>query len=214
MSEQERDQILSRIERLETENGRLKRGALVLLLAIASIGLVGGLMGQTTPQRKRAPASAPAPLPAPALPKNIEAESFVLKDSAGKVRAELAMSGTGPALKLRDASGSALVTISLNDAAPGGPFVLLSDPQHHAGVTMSVLENAGSQLLLTGDRPDIQAHIGVAPDGTSLQLADAEGFSANIGNNVQSAKNGQAKKTTAASITLFNKDRKVLWSQP
>ena len=214
MSEQERDRILSRIERLEIENRRLKRGALVLLVAIASIGLVGGLMGQTTPQRKRAPAAAPAPPPAPVLPKNIEAESFVLKDPAGKVRAELAMSGTGPALKLRDASGSALVTISLNDAAPGGPFVLLSDPQHHAGVTMSVLENAGSQLLLTGDRPDIQAHIGVAPDGTSLQLADAEGFSANIGNNVQSAKNGQAKKTTAASITLFNKDRKVLWSTP
>ena len=106
------------------------------------------------------------------------------------------------------------MTISLNDAAPGGPFVLLSDPQHKAGVTLSVLENAGSQLLLTGERPDIQAHIGVAQDGTSLQLSDADGFSTNIGNNTQTGKNGQAKKTTAASITLYNKDHKVLWSQP
>jgi hypothetical protein len=212
MSDQEREQILSRIEKLERQNRSLKSGAILALIAVACVGL----MGQTTTQRKRTTkpaAAAPAPA-APVLPKDIEAESFTLKDPNGKVRAELAMSGTGPALKLRDASGSALVTISLNDAAPGGPFVLLSDPQHKAGVTLSVLENAGSQLLLTGERPDIQAHIGVAQDGTSLQLADAEGFSANIGNNVQTGKNGQAKKTTAASITLYNKDRKVLWSAP
>jgi len=212
MSEQEREQILSRIEKLERQNRSLKSGAILVLMAVACVVL----MGQTTTQRKKttkpaAAASAPA---APVLPKDIEAESFTLKDPNGKVRAELSMSGTGPALKLRDASGSALVTISLNDAAPGGPFVLLSDPQHKAGVTLSVLENAGSQLLLTGERPDVQAHIGVAQDGTSLQLADAEGFSANIGNNVQTGKNGQAKKTTAASITLYNKDRKVLWSTP
>lgn len=209
MSEPEQEKILSRIERLERENRTLKRGALGCLLALASIGL----MGQTQ-QRKTTrtpPAAAPAPL---TLPKNIEAESFVLKDPAGKVRAELSMSGTGPSFKLRDQNGSALVTVSLNDSAPGGPFVLLSDPQHHAGLSMSVLENGGSQFTLTGERPEVQAHIGVAPDGTSLQLSDQDGFSANIGNGVQTAKNGQPKKTTAASITLFNKDRKVLWSTP
>ncbi|HWF38116.1 MAG TPA: hypothetical protein VG322_06325 [Candidatus Acidoferrales bacterium] len=212
MSEQEREQILSRIEKLERQNRTLKSGAILVLIAVASVGL----MGQTTTHKKRTtkPAEAAPAAAAPALPKDIEAESFTLKDPNGKVRAELAMSGTGPALKLRDASGSALVTISLNDAAPGGPFVLLSDPQHKAGVTLSVLENAGSQFLLTGDRPDIQAHIGVAQDGTSMQLSDAEGFSTNIGNNVQTGKNGQAKKTTAASITLYNKDHKVLWSTP
>jgi hypothetical protein len=212
MSEQERDQILSRIEKLERQNRWMKSAATLVLVAVACVGLMG--QTTTTPKKKTAkpaPAAAPA---APVLPKDIEAESFTLKDPNGKVRAELAMSGTGPALKLRDASGSALVTISLNDAAPGGPFVLLSDPQHKAGVTLSVLENAGSQLLLTGERPDIQAHIGVAQDGTSIQVSDADGFSANIGNNTQTGKNGQAKKTTAASITLYNKDRKVLWSQP
>jgi len=208
MSEQEKEPILSRIERLEAENRRLKRGALAFVLVAASVGL----MGQTT-QRKRAPAPAPAPPPAPALPKNIEAESFVLKDAAGKARANLAMSGTGPAFKLLDAKGSALVTISMNDSAPGGPFVLLSDPQHHAGVTLSVLENAGSQLSLTGERPDVQAHMSVASDGPSLLISDQEGFSTSIGG-AQVGRNGQMKKTSAASIALYNKDHKVLWSQP
>jgi hypothetical protein len=208
MSEHEKEAILSRIERLEAQNRRLKKGAMVCLVAVAGVGL----MGQTQHKSAHTPPSTP---PAPVvLPKNIEAESFLLKDPAGHVRAELAMAGTGPSFKLRDQNGSALVTISLNDSAPGGPFVLLSDPQHHAGLTMSALEGAGSQLSLTGERPEIQARIAVAPDGTSLQVSDQDGFSANIGNGVQANKSGQVKKTTAASITLFNKDRKVLWSAP
>jgi hypothetical protein len=205
----EYQEMLSRIERLESQNRALKRGAVVCVLAIASVGL----MGQTQHKSPRTSAAGTAP-PAVVLPKNIEAESFVLKDQAGHVRAELAMGGTGPSLKLRDQSGSALVTVSLNDAAPGGPFVLLSDPQHHAGLSMSVLEGAGSQLTLTGERPDVQAHLGVAPDGASLQVTDQDGFSANIGNGVQTTKGGQTKKTSAGSITLFNKDRKVLWTVP
>jgi hypothetical protein len=202
------DMTISRIERLEKESRTLKRGALVCLVAIASIAL----MGQT--QHKSTRPAAAAPAPPPALPKNIEAESFILKDSTGRARAELSMGAMGPSFKLLDQGGSALVTLSLNDSAPGGPFLLLSDPQHHAGLSMGVLEGAGSQLTLIGERPDIMAHIGVAPDGTALQLSDGDGFSTNIGNGVQAGKSGQIKKTSAASITLFNKDRKVLWSAP
>src|ERR1019366_10276942 len=99
----------------------LKRGALACLVAVASFGLMG--------QSQRKPAKAPAAPSAPAftMPKNIEAESFVLKDANGKVRAELSMGGTGPSLKLRDQSGTALVTLSLNDDKPAGPFLLMSD---------------------------------------------------------------------------------------
>jgi hypothetical protein len=207
----EKDAIISRLERLETQNRRLKRGALTCLAALVSIGL----MGQTQRKSTRPPASATAaPAAPPAMPKNIEAESFTLKDANGRVRADLSMSGTGPSLKLRDQSGTPLVTLSLNDAAPAGPLVLLSDPRHHAGLSMSVLEGAGSQLSLTGERADIQAHIGVTPDGTTLALSDQDGFSASIGNGLQPAKGGQVKKTSAASITLLNKERKVLWSAP
>ena len=233
------DLILSRIARLEAQNRAWKRGALVALVAVAALALLAvtsvgpfevGLMGQTSQtgqtgqtQRKTTPraatprSAAPAPTPAPAtaaMPKNIEAESFLLKDANGKVRAELSMGGTGPSLKFRDQAGMALVTLSLNDSAPGGPFLLLSDPQHHAGLSMSVLEGAGSQLSLTGERADVQAHIAVTPEGTSLALSDQEGFTANLGSGMQPSKNGQVKKTTAASITLLNKDRKLLWSAP
>ena len=205
---QEKDLIVSRIERLEEQNRRLKRGALLCLVVIASVGL----MGQTQRKSRRAPA--PTPASAAAVPKNIEAESFILKDSTGRVRAQLSMGGTGPSFRLLDQSGSALITLSLNDATPAGPFLLLSDPSHRAGLSMSVLEGAGSQLALTGERANAQARISVTRDGTTLELFDQDGFSTNMGNGVQPSKGGQTKKTSAASITLFNKDRKVLWSAP
>jgi hypothetical protein len=172
-----------------------------------------GLMGQTKHKSTHA-TTAPPPEPVPVLPKNIEAESFILKDSAGRSRADLSMGGTGPSFRLLDQNGSALVTVSLNDAAPGGPFVLLSDPQHRAGLSMSVLQGGGSQLSLTGEDGAAHAHIGVTPDGTNIELSDREGFSASIGNGTQATKGGQVKKTSAASIALFDKDRKVLWSHP
>jgi hypothetical protein len=222
-------EILARLERLERENHRFKRGALIGLAVAASLIASFAVLGQTqqtqtqpkppaTRAKKPATPAATAPAPPPpapfVMPKNIEAESFVLKDANGKVRAELAMSGEGPSLKLRDQSGTALVTLSLLDSAPGGPLLLLSDGQHRASLSMSVASGQGSQLSLIGERADIQAHIGVAPDGTSLELTDKDGFTTSIGNGVKAAKNGQVKNTTAGSITLYNKDRKVLWSAP
>jgi hypothetical protein len=209
------DAIVARIGRLERENRRFKRGAIVFLVMIASVGL----MAQTrqsapAPSQKpkgRAPA-APAPA-APAGPTAVEAQGFILKDSNGRIRAELGMAGSTPSLKFRDESGSALVTLSLNSEAPGGPVLLLSDPQHHASVALSVLEKAGPQLSLTGERADIQLRMGVTPDGTALELSDKDGFTTSIGNGIV-PKNGQVKKTSAASIVLYNKERKVLWSQP
>lgn len=209
----ELDALLSRVERLENENRRLKQGAVAFLLLIVSVGLMAQTK-QSAPssaQRRRAPS--PAPAPEPKGPTALEAQSFILKDLNGHVRAELSLTGSAPSLKFRDESGSALVTLALNSDAPSGPLLLLSDPQHHGSVALSVLANAGPQLSLAGERADVQVHMGVAPDGTTLELSDKDGFTTSIGNGVL-PKNGQAKKTTAASIVLFGKERKVLWSVP
>jgi hypothetical protein len=198
-----------RIERLEKQNRRFKLGALTVLIALVSVSL----LGQTKQAKKPAPKAAPTSS-APVTPEQLEAHSFVLKDMNGKVRAELSMTGTGPGLKLRDEAGTALVTLSLNDDAPQGPMLLLSDPQHKASVSISVLSGNGSQLSLVGERPDIQARMAVAPAGTSFEMSDAEGFTTSIGNGLQAAKGKQPKQTTAASISLYGKDRKLLWSTP
>jgi len=90
----------------------------------------------------------------------------------------------------------------------------MSDPQRHAGFSVSVLNGNGSQLSLSGERPDIQARMAVAPTGTSFEMSDADGFTTSIGNGLQTGKGKQPKQTTAASITLYGKERKLLWSIP
>jgi hypothetical protein len=200
----EKQPLELRIEKLEKQNRLFRRGALTCLIALVSVGL----MGQTKHPHKAAPTAAPS------IPEKIEAQSFILKDSTGKIRAELSMAGTGPALKLRDESGTPLVTLSLNDSNPQGAMMHLSDPQHQAGISLSVLEGMGSQLSLVGERPDIQARMEVAPEGTSLEMSDSDGFTTSIGNGMQTSKGKQPKKTTAASVTLYGKDRKLLWSTP
>jgi hypothetical protein len=206
-SHPEKQSLEVRIERLERQNRLFRRGALTCLLALPSVGL----MGQTKHSRKAAPTTAPA---GPVVPEKIEAGSFIMKDSNGKIRAELSMAGTGPTLKLLAESGAPQMTLSLNDSSPQGPMMLFSDAQHHAGFSLSVLEGMGSQLSLVGARPDIQARMEVAPGGTSLEMSDADGFTTSIGNGMQTSKGKQPKKTTAASVTLYGKDRKLLWSTP
>src|ERR1700722_8265803 len=196
-----------RIANLERQNRLFRRGLLTCLITLVSVVL----MAQTKHPRKTTSATTSATA---AIPDKIEAGSFILKDSAGKVRAELSMAGTGPTFKLRDESGIPLVTLSLNDGAPRGPMMLLADPQHHASVSVSVLEGMGSQLSLVGERPDIQARIAVTPDGTSLDMSDSEGFTTSIGNGMQAGKGKQPKKTTPASVPPYGKDRKRLWPPP
>ena len=213
MSEQNQMQeFATRLERLERRESRLKQAAVACLLLFTCIGL----MAQTTTKKKSkpAPAAAAPPPPAPAGPTVVEAQGFILKDDNGRVRAELSMTGTGPSLKLRDQSGAALVSISLNDGQPGGPFVLLSDSQHHASLNMSVLDGGGAQLALIGDRADIQMHMGVTSAGTTFEATDKDGFGTTIGNTVQTSKNGKTKNTSAASVVVFDKERKTLWSTP
>jgi hypothetical protein len=206
-SHPEKQPLEVRIERLERQNRLFRRGALTCLIALVSVSL----MGQAKRPRKAAPAPAPA---VPVVPDKIEAGSFILKDSNGKIRAELSMAATGPTFNLLDENGTPLMKLSLNDGTPQGPMMLLSDSQHHAGFSLSVLEGMGSQLSLVGARPDIQARMVVAPEGTSLEMSDADGFTTSIGNGMQPVKGKEPKKTTAASVTLYGKDRKVLWSTP
>jgi hypothetical protein len=204
---QDKHPLEIRIEKLERQNRLFRRGLLTGIIVLTSVAL----MAQTKHPRKAAPAAPPEP---PAMPEKIEAGSFILKDANGKIRAELSMSGTGPAFKLRDESGVPLIALSVNDGNPHGPLMLFSDPQHLASVSISVLQGMGSQLSLIGARPDIQARLAVAPDGTSFEISDSDGFTTSIGDGIQASKGKQPKKTTAASVTLYGKERKVLWTAP
>jgi hypothetical protein len=89
--------LIQRIERLEKGNRRWKLAALVLLLA----ALVLLLAGFDSPQPYLVKALA------------VEAQSFVLKDGAGQVRARMALSADGPRLTFFDEHGNVISSLPL-----------------------------------------------------------------------------------------------------
>jgi hypothetical protein len=79
--------VVARLEKVERQNRRL-RGAGIAVLMLAVAGL---LMGQALPKARI-----------------VEAEGFVLKDGAGKVRAELVVDKDGPGLELYGKNGKTI----------------------------------------------------------------------------------------------------------
>lgn len=58
------------------------------------------------------------------------------------------------------------------------------------------------------------ATINVGKNGASLKLEDGKGFSAVVGTSPIENPDRQAQQTSAASVVLFDKDKKVIWRAP
>lgn len=126
----------------------------------------------------------------PARPGNLTATAFVLVDAHGQKRATLDTSNDEAAsLKMYSANGR--VEAQLSVFAPGPMFAL-----------------SGT---------DMKTNVWVAAfsDVPAVDLTDAQGFSTNIGvTDLLTPTTGETHKTSAASVILFGKDKKVLWSAP
>jgi hypothetical protein len=128
--------MLERIERLERSNRRLKRMAVVPLLAFAAIMV----MGQ-----------------APARSKVIEAERFALVDSSGNLVGGLAAGERGPALTFFDATG---VRLSLSQDA-----ILLYDRQKEVRFMLRIQDEGTAGAVFYDPKGADRIHLRVAPDG-------------------------------------------------
>lgn len=105
--------IAQRLERVESENRRLKR------LCLAAIVIVGAVLFM---------AQAPSH-------RTVEAQSFVLKDAAGRARAELSLAANDiPTLTMRDAKGEPRVTLGAGD----NPFLTMSNPDSSERIQLFV----------------------------------------------------------------------------
>lgn len=267
--------IIHRVETLETENRRLRRFGLLAVGLLGSLFLMG--QGEWTP-------------------KVVFANSFILRDADGKIRAMLAFCGPWPCLKFLDVNGR---TEAQLDLGTSGPRLSFSDPDGRLRTYLTV-DSDGAQLFLGAsgnsqrvelratdiDAPNVgvfngkevvklgaseqrgylnfsgsggkgqvdleatgstgrlmlsggdgktfasieaqkeQARLGVGTaktytlmwareDGASLGAGDGEGFEATLGStDLLTPSTGETHKTSAASLVLFGKDKKVLWSAP
>jgi hypothetical protein len=226
MAEQRQDlsQILTRLERVEKENRRLKRAGLAVLV-LAGVVL---LMGQARPNRT-------------------EAERFVLKDASGRMRASLGVTDNDALLTLYGPQGGTANAASAFDPTRGvlaeigsdqtGGFVILTNQQAGAklrsdGLTFSD-KILGPRLVLSTDlggsliflsstakaldpkTPAFGAALFGGDDLLSLNLIDKDGYRLQLGRtDLVTSRTGETHRTSAASLVMFGKDGKILWAAP
>ncbi len=121
------DSVVRRLERVERENRRLKRWGSVMLLGIACLTM----MGQTQSG------------------KTVEAERFVVRDTKGKVRAELGAFPEGKtALVLYDQERRPRVEVRI---LPDGRMGLaISDENERPRAILRVLSTGAGVISLFG----------------------------------------------------------------
>jgi hypothetical protein len=206
--EENKIELLSKkIDDLENQNRVMKKS----LLAFAIIGCLFLTIGIT--QKNQI----------------IEAQGFVLKDAKGQIQAELSSSQYGTSFNIYNREGRSILV--LREATTKGGSISLNNQEGISTVFLMSEGNDGSininpkadifpstsltkRGLLVLNK-DSQVALGIGETELGLRVVDAQGFQTVIGNiGLEKPLSGEIIKTSAASITLFSKDKKVIWKAP
>lgn len=167
--------LIQRLERVEREHRGLKRGG----VAIVAIAAAVSLMGQAVPST---------------VTKVVEAEQFVLRDSRGKARAWLNMSGSAVNFVLADENEKSRTLLYVLDDGTHGLILATQDGKTRVEIkvgangvpTLSLVDNNGNRIGMFAppdgnpalglvDRTQrLRASLGLESDGrTRLVLSDS-----------------------------------------
>ena len=129
MTEPTLDALTTRLERLERECRLSKRALRVVLVGALALGL----MGQAPPHR---------------MPKLLEAEEFVLRDSRGQVRAVLGTAQSASATMLQIFGENGKPRTRLTVASDGTSSLEIIDSGEHVRVLLGVKDNGSPRIWL------------------------------------------------------------------
>jgi hypothetical protein len=219
--------ILERLEKLERHNRRLKRaGALALVVVSAVL-----LMGQAAPKSRIVEAEefvvkdssgkmrAVFGVAGKDAPRLLLFESgggfsklgptgFSLFDAKVFPLAKLETGDDGPSLFLSQVSGES-VGLAVFKGSPG-----LKVKTGKGGAFLTVAPY-GPDLWLTDEKDKERFGVSIDSNGPHLSLSDIEGFETSIGiTDLVTPHTGESHKTSAASLVMFDKEKKVLWRAP
>jgi hypothetical protein len=205
--------LADRLEQVERQNRTLKcAGIAILLIVCAAV-----LMGPARP------------------PQTVTAQKFVVADAEGTTRAELGIFGKTPGFHLYGTNNKERPQVSVFASSDGGgvtffsadgvPSALLQTTKDGAVLNLFEAEGKGTVHLGVGSfdfrKPDSGGHqtqyLLVLGDvaGPSIEIEDKHGFKAVTGVvHLQTPEKGESSRTSAASVRLFDKDGKELWSAP
>jgi hypothetical protein len=193
--------VLERLDKLEKESRRLRSGVVLATVAALIFLLV---------VKYRFEVKQPKSTPTLMTVGRLVAGELVLNDKDGHERVNLSAGDGYGQLTLSDSLGPHRESVVINSTGvhiyqgewpvaelggPGAPEPLLqlwgNDKNSHRSIAIS------------------------AVDDPVVRVTDESGFSAAMGSaDLETTRTGEKHKTSAASLVLFGKDGKVLWSAP
>jgi hypothetical protein len=153
----------------------------------------------------------------------LAANEILLQDDHGRTRATLSADSKKVAFLFLDESGHAQMSLTS-----------LNDNSGHGHASLALGERAvNARLVLAGSDPDEWTTVsdggvflsgrGTAsivlsnsgPFSPSVEIMDSQGYSTDMGvSQLANRATGGVQKSSAASLALVGKDRRVLWSAP
>ena len=177
--------INARLEKVERENRRMKKIGIVAIVFVSVLFISG--QAKTN--------------------KVVEANEFRLLDASGKERATLHVFRGQPELFIRSLNGESDVLLGTDTS---GPYLTMGPITGKATVALNP-----DHLSLEGPVGKLRITLNHEAGGPNLTIEDNEGYSSVLGSsNLVQTKTGKKEQTPAASLVLFDKDKKVLWAAP
>jgi len=153
------------------------------------------------------------------LQRSVEIDSTGLRFSTDTHSASYSPS----VIRMRGPGGSAELSVAFNDAA----LLSLDAGQPSAGgvSSLSLSAHNGAAQILVAAAEKVQNNTPVGPrnaasivanvNGPTVELNDRAGFLARMGvAELETLNTGETHRTSAASMVLFGKDKKVIWKAP
>ena len=145
--------ITHRLDRLEHENRRWRRGAAGVVIVAVSFALMGQAMRG-------------------GIPKVVEGERFVLRDTSGRVLASLGLEADGSVgLLLLDSAGKTRAAVGVT--REGSPVMALSDQAGKARVSLTLSDGPGLSLRDQAGRTRLS--LSVLAEGSGIYVWDQGG---------------------------------------
>jgi hypothetical protein len=193
--------LKDRVSSLERENRKARFLHLVALLALVAVFAMG---------------QAHQP------PRSIEAKDISIRDDSGKIRVKISAEG----INLLDAEGKERSLL-----VPGSVMLFTRQKGEWEAVVMTgtlidFMDRSQRVSQLTADHLALHivdsskagsslAVIMANPQGGTVSVADTKGFSASLGRfPLANVETGSSELTSAASLLLFNNEKRVIWQAP
>jgi len=229
--------IVARLTRVEKQNRCLKRAGLIVLLVSGTLAVLGATQPKRISEAEEFVLKDGNGTIRARLAMSLDRPTLTLVDAKGMPQVGLA-GGQEPFLVLNQSSGESQVKLSSSkdlfglalygkDTAEnhgvraglgvfqGIPALSLYNETGKEQVGLDLSPEFGASLVLSDVNGEPRTTLGVARDKTSFVLSDKEGFETTIGiTELEALRTGEKRRTSAASIVLFGKNRKMLWSVP